>query len=155
RSMAVDVKIMLANGVDPLAKQRQEDEERERQKAEETRVTFAAVTEKFIAKKLVGLRSAKLIEQVIRRDILSQSWSRKSITAVSKDDILSTFHVIRTNKDRTTPGQWSAPAVRVFNYVNRVMAWALTKDEFGLAMNPCTRIDLAEEMNAPKRPARE
>src|SRR5215467_9476285 len=30
RSMAVEVKIMLANGVDPLAKQRQEDAERER-----------------------------------------------------------------------------------------------------------------------------
>jgi integrase len=154
REKAAAVKRDLAAGINTRQQERQQDEERERQKSEEVRISFAAVAEQYIAKKLVGLRCAGLIEQIIRRDVLSRPWARKSITAVSKADVVLMIHDIVTDKKRTTPGQWSTPAERAYNQTRKILAWGLTKD-FGLENNVADRIDIAEELGAEKRGARE
>jgi integrase len=155
REKAAEVKRALANGINLRQQERAQDEERERLKAEEVRVSFATVAEAYIKRRLVGLRTADLIEQIIRRDILSCLWARKSVTAVSKADIVSMIHDIVGDKDRTTPGQWSTAAMRSFNYARQILAWAMKRDEYGLTSNPCDRIDLAEELGANKPGARE
>lgn len=155
REKAQQVKRDLAAGINTREVERRADEERERLAAEEVRVSFTAVAESYIKRKLVGLRSAAGIEHSIRRDILSRPWARKSITAVSKADIVSMIHDIVADEDRTTPGRWSSPAQHAHDYVRQIFAWALKRDEFGITANPCDRIDLAEEIGAPKGGARD
>jgi hypothetical protein len=114
REKASEVKRDLARGINTRQQERAQDEERERLATEEIRVSFSAVAEKYISKKLIGLRSASGIEADIRRDILSQPWARKPIAAVTKQDIVALIQGIRTDRDRSTPGKWSTPAMRAF-----------------------------------------
>jgi integrase len=152
RSMAVEAKIMLANGVDPVAKRRQEDEERRRQKDEQNRVSFTAVATEFIKLHVVGrnpddpnLRSSGMIDQAIKRDLLSCSWAKLPITQVTDEHILSTVRGIVNNPKRTKPGQRSNAAARAFNMAKSIFKWAMKK-KYGLKSNPCDCIDINEEV---------
>jgi integrase len=154
RERAIAVKIELSNGINPRERERQEDEARRLQKAEDDRASFSAVAEAFVRQHVVGrnpddpnLRSSGMIEQAIKRDLLSCGWARKPVTQVTDDDIVSMIRGIVNDKKRTKPGHRSNAAARAFNLAKSVLKWAM-KRKYGLKSNPCDCIDLDEEVGA-------
>jgi integrase len=156
RERARAYKIELASGINPRQRERGEDEERRRREEEEkNRVTFALAAEVYIKKGIIGedpddpeLRTADTLEKQIRRDLLSRPWSKKAITAITKDDILQTIREIKNDPERSKPGKRSNAAATAFGHTSRILAWALKRD-YGLEHNVADRIDLDEEVGKP------
>src|SRR5262249_45120958 len=83
RDRARDLLRGIGNGVDPRV--RKAEQARAAEKAEAG--TFAAVAERFIIRHVKTKRSAKRIEQLIRREFIPR-WGERPITSIESDDIL-------------------------------------------------------------------
>jgi integrase len=154
REMARNYKIELSNGVNPRLREKQEDDQRRRQQDEDSRSSFSSVAEAYVKLHVVGrnpddpnLRSSGMIEQAIKRDLLSCGWAKLPITQVTDDHILSMVRGIVNNPKRTRPGHRSNAAARAFNLTKSIFKWAMKK-KYGLKSNPCDCVDLNEEVGA-------
>src|SRR5262249_37416765 len=59
-----------------------------------------AVAEQFIERSAVKKRTARSIELLIRRELLSRQWADKPIGDVSRDDIVGTGHETDRHHDQ-------------------------------------------------------
>src|SRR6516162_4211627 len=115
RAKAREILREIESGIDPRAR-----------KAEETRLvtaaqasTFAAVAESFIARHVRTKRSARSIEQLIRRTLIPR-WGERPIASIRRADVIALIDEI---VDRGRP----EAAHTTFAYARRLFAWAVPR----------------------------
>jgi len=126
----------LQDGVDPRAR-----------KAEEARIaaadkasTFAAVAESFISRHVASKRTARTIEQLIRRELIPR-WGERPIGSISRADVVVLVDEI---VDRGHP----EAARQVFAYVRRLFGWAVPR--YDLQHAPTDHLSAKDMIGAKK-----
>jgi len=155
RQEASDLLKVCRAGTDPR-------EERKRQLAaqvERRANTFGAVAEEFIKRHVSKLRSKDGAEGVIRRELLGQyqtdeggwtddpgarRWRERPITEIARRD------VVKLLEDIVDSGRPYLARV-VLAYVRKLFHWAVERDVYGLAANPCYGVS-ATNHGAPTVP---
>jgi integrase len=135
RSKARDVLHQLEHGIDPREHAAEQKAERERvAKAAEAAKgsTFAAVAEDFIARHVASKRSARSIEQRIRRELIPR-WGDRPITDISRNDVVKAIIEI---VDRGEPES----AHSTLCYAKRLFSWAIVRPDYKLAHAPTDHI---------------
>jgi integrase len=105
----------LATGIDPRVREA----ERLRTEAAKQQNTFSTVAEAFIAKHASRKRSARIIELLVRRELV-RVWGAKQISDVSRADVIT---LLDTIMDRGHP----AAAHSVFGYGKLLFNWAIQR----------------------------
>jgi integrase len=136
RRRAREILRELQDGIDPRVR-----------KAEEARLaaaakasTFGAVAESFIARHVVSKRTARTIEQLIRRELLPR-WGERPIASIGRADVIAlTDEII----DRGHP----EAARQVFAYVRRLFGWAIPR--YDLQHAPTDHLSVKDLVGAKK-----
>jgi integrase len=164
RDEADGAKQLIKKGTSPREEkkriEREAAEEKERLRLEEVRKntgSFANVAETFIKKHVIGpnptkprLRSARDMENTIRRDLISR-WGAKPIVEISRRDVRELIEGIIDDKKRTTRGDVCHAAFHAFSYARKIFNWAISTDDYGLEANPCSRVNIEEEVGGSKQ----
>jgi len=132
RDRARDLLREIGNGVDPRV--RKAEQARAAEKAEAG--TFAAVAERFIIRHVKTKRSAKRIEQLIRREFIPR-WGERPITSIESDDILEMIEEILDRGHREA-------AHTAFAYIKKLFRWAIVHGRAGLKHSPAHHISARE-----------
>jgi integrase len=126
----------IENGVDPRARQ-----------AEELRVaaavkasTFGTVAEAFISRHVKGKRTARDIEQLIRREFIPR-WSERPIGGVTRADVIAMVDEILDRGHR-------GAARLAFAYVRRLFGWAVPR--YDLQHAPTDHLSAKDLIGAKK-----
>jgi integrase len=135
RAKAREVLREIENGVDPRVRKAEE----ARQAAAEKASTFAAVAEAFIARHVSKQRSARPIEQRIRRELIPR-WGERPIASISRTDVVAMLDEI---VDR---GHIEA-AHSTLACTKRLFGWAAIR--YGLEHTPVDRV-FAGDVIGPK-----
>src|SRR5262249_45124160 len=129
--------VEMQDGIDPRAR-----------KAEEARIavaekvrTFGAVAESFIARHVVGKRTAREIEARIRRELIPR-WGERPIAGISRNDVIA---VIDEIVDRGHP----EAARQTLVYVRRLFRWAVPR--YDLQYAPTDHL-AAKDLAGAKKP---
>jgi integrase len=115
RTKARKVLCSLEDGVDP----REQEAEAKRKAAAAKASTFANVAEAFIARHIASKRSAKSIEQLIRRNLIPV-WGERPITSISRAEVIALIDAI---VDRGHP----EAAHSTLAYIKRLFSWAVPR----------------------------
>jgi len=151
RQWALGIVAKCKAGTDPRL-------ERKREIAEEAqrRVnTVGAVAEEFLKRHVAKLRSAKIAEGVIRRELLGQvqegeewvddrrdsRWRDRPITEIARRDVVQLL-------ERIVDSGRPYLARLVLAYARKLFRWAIERDAYGLETNPCYGVS-AKEHGAP------
>jgi integrase len=135
RTKARDVLREIEGGVDPRVRKAEE----ARQAAAEKASTFAAVAEAFIARYVRTKRSARPVEQRIRRELIPR-WGARPIKAITRADVVAMLDEI------TGRGHIEA-AHSVLAVTKRLFSWAAIR--YGLEHTPVDRV-FAGDVIGPK-----
>ena len=117
RAKAREILREIENGTDPRV--RKAEEERIARAANAS--TFAAVAEEFINRHVRTRRSARTIEQRIRRELIPR-WGERLISDIKRADVIAMLDEI---VDRGHPGA----AHLTLSYTRRLFSWALSRYE--------------------------
>jgi len=115
RMKAREVLREIEGGVDPRIRRIEEAHAASAAKAS----TFAAVAESFIARHVRGKRSARSIEQLIRRTLIPR-WGERPIAGITRGDVIALIDEI---VDRGHP----EAAHSTLAYTRRLFAWAVPR----------------------------
>jgi len=115
RSKAREILREIEGGTDPRARRAEE----ARLAAAERANTFAAVAEAFIARHVRSRRSARTIEQLIRRELIPR-WGTRPIAGITRADVIALIDEI---VDRGHP----EAAHTVLTYTKRLFGWAVPR----------------------------
>jgi integrase len=77
--------------------------------------------------------------------------ANKPVTKITKADVREMIASIVGDKKRTKRGTVSHAAHHAFAYAKRIFAWAIKADDYGLEINPCSRVDIEEEVGGGKQ----
>jgi integrase len=135
RQRARDALRRLEDGIDP----REEAAEQARIAKRNAAHTFAAVAEAFIARHVVTKRSARSIEQLIRRELIPR-WGERPITTIKRADVIELIDEI---VDRGHP----EAAHTTLAYTRRLFSWAVARD-YGLEHAPTDHVSAKELIGA-------
>jgi integrase len=111
----------LHDGIDPRTRKA----EQLRAEAEEQGRRFDIVAEQYIRQRLAGARTARAIEQLIRRDLVSV-WGKRPIAAITRPEVSSLIVAIAERGHRET-------ARHVLGWAKRLFRWAVAR---GLLEHP-------------------
>ena len=125
----------MQDGVDPRARKAAE----ARAEVAKQARSFSAVAELFIARHVATKRTARTIEQLIRRELIPR-WGERPITDVSRADVVALVDEI---VDRGHP----EAARLVFAYARRLFGWAVPR--YGLEHAPTDHLSL-KDLVGPK-----
>jgi hypothetical protein len=78
-------------------------EDKRRAAAEAAKETFSVVAEEFVKRHVTGLRSARMIESVVRQ-VLIPAWGDRPVTQISRRDVVSLVEVI-IDRGGPSPGR--------------------------------------------------
>jgi len=134
RSRARALLMEMQDGVDPRIRRTEE----ARAEAVKQASTFAAVAESFIARHIVLKRTARTIEQLIRRELIPR-WGERPITAITRADVIALVDEI---VDRGYP----EAARQVFAYARRLFGWAVPR--YGLERAPTDHLSTKDLIGA-------
>ncbi len=155
RDEASDVLRMCRAGDDP----REAKKLKLAETAEREGNTVGAVAEEFLKRHVARLRSAKIAEGVIRRELLGQvqegegeekkwvddrrntRWRERPITEIKRRDVVKLLEEII---DRGNPYL----ARYVLALTKKMFRWAISRDTYGLEANPCADVS-AKDCGAP------
>src|SRR5262245_35695742 len=115
RQRARDALRTLDDGIDP----REREAAAARAEAAAKANTFAAVADAFITRHVARKRSARSIEQLIRRNLIPR-WGERPISAISRGDVIS---LIDELVDRGHP----EAAHSTLAYTKRLFSWAVPR----------------------------
>jgi integrase len=124
----------MQDGVDPRARKAAE----ARAEVAKQARSFSAVAELFIARHVATKRTARTIEQLIRRELIPR-WGERPITDVSRADVVALVDEI---VDRGHP----EAARLVFAYARRLFGWAVPR--YGLEHAPTDHLSLKDLIGA-------
>jgi len=116
----------ISNNVDPKVRQAQEQQARERERLD----TFEKLAEDYVERHVKNLRSAKLTEQVIRRELIAR-WKKKTIKQISRRDVIEMVEAVAASGRPAVAHQALAHARSLFG-------WAVERDI--LPHSPADRI---------------
>ena len=126
----------MQDGVDPRARKAAE----ARAEVAKQARSFSAVAELFIARHVATKRTARTIEQLIRRELIPR-WGERPITDVSRADVVALVDEI---VDRGHP----EAARLVFAYARRLFGWAVPR--YGLEHAPTDHLSLKDLIGTKK-----
>jgi integrase len=115
RAKAREVLREIEGGVDPRVRRAEE----ARIAAAERASTFAAVAESFIARHVRTKRSARTIEQMIRRTLIPR-WGERRITSITRGDVIALIDEIVDRGHREA-------AHTTLAYTRRLFSWAVPR----------------------------
>jgi integrase len=115
-------------GKDPFEAERQAAAELAQQRLN----LFEAVAEKFIERHVKTLRSARKVEAIIRRELISR-FGKRPIADISRRDIVELLREVTTSGRPAVARQLKAWLSKLFN-------WAIAQDVYGLENSPCDRV---------------
>jgi len=136
RTKARDILREIEGGVDPRVRKAEED----RQAAATQASTFAAVAEAFIARYVRKKRSARRIEQLIRREFVPR-WADRPIASIRRADVVALIEEI---VDRGHPEAAHTALV----YIKRLFSWAIVRGKYGLEHSPADHIGATDLIGA-------
>jgi integrase len=137
RERAREALSQLSAGVHPLR-------QKAAQRAAEARLALCsveAVAEDFIQRHIAKKRTAVVVSQLIRREIVAR-WGRRPICEIARGDIVRMIEQIADKSPSAARQAWI--------YVNRLFGWALNRDMYGLTASPCERINITDLVGAPR-----
>jgi len=126
-----------AKGVDPKVEIERGRQAELRKQAE----TFGSVVEAYI-KHIARHRTARMAENTIRRELLSQ-WSSRPITEITRADVIRVIEGVADHAPYT--------AHLVLGYVRAIFNWAINRGTYGLDVSPTDRLK-PSALIAPKEP---
>jgi integrase len=126
----------LQDGGDPRARRVEE----ERIAAAAKASTFGAVAEAFITRHVATKRTARTIEQLIRRELIPR-WDERPIASISRADVIALIDEI---VDRGHP----EAARQVLAYVRRLFGWAVPR--YDLQHAPTDHLSATDLVGAKK-----
>jgi integrase len=130
-----DARVMvlkMAKGIDP----KEEEAAKRREEASKQANTFAAVAETFIAKHVSKLRSGKLVEAGIRRELIKR-WGDRPVTEITQQDVVEMIEAIA---DSGRP----YAAHRASAYASKLFTWAMARPLYGIKVSPRTGVHTTE-----------
>ena len=127
RKQAGDALADLATGVDP--RQRKLDEQRT--KAVQEATTFSVVAEDFITRYVSSRRTARVIESIIRRELMAV-WGSRPISQIRRADVVELIEEVASR----SPSM--ARQVRV--YGAKLFDWAINRGRYGIDTSPFTSV---------------
>jgi integrase len=130
RSRARALLMEMQDGVDPRARKA----EQARAEAAKQASAFAAVAESFISRHVAAKRTARTIEQLIRRELIPR-WGEQPIADVTRADVITLVDEI---VDRGHP----EAARQVFAYTRRLFGWAVPR--YGLDRAPTDHLSVRD-----------
>jgi integrase len=136
RQRARAVLMEMQDGVDPRARKAAE----ARAAAAEKASTFANVAEAFISRHIATKRTARTIERLIRRELISR-WGERPIIDISRADVVAMVDEIVA---RGTP----EAARQAFTYARRLFGWAVPR--YGLEHAPTDHLSLTDLIGAKR-----
>jgi integrase len=134
----------LIAGDDPAALAEARRREREEAERRSKAGTFAPVAERFIAGHLPRLRTRRVYEALIRRELIPALGDRP-IGEIRPRDIVAMLEAIvargvpQAGRVRLASGGEHA-ARHALAALRKIFAWALSRDVEGLEANPCARV---------------
>lgn len=138
REKARGWRTLVARGIDPAA-----EEDRQRQETlRNQKVTIAAVTADFIARKLVDERKGRQVERDIRRDLLPD-WGNRPIGTITDTDVLTMI------RRKAVSGKYAAR--NLLALVKRFFRWAVAQRTYGLICSPCDGLQASAILGDMKR----
>jgi integrase len=123
RQRARDWLALVARGIDPKTQAREAAVAAQRQR----RTTFAAVAEAWLAEEVKPQRRAEHVTREVRGEFVPL-WGHRPITAITTLDIRDAIKA----KAATAPAQ----ARNLLGHLNRLFAWAVAQQSYGLTANP-------------------
>jgi integrase len=126
----------LEDGVDP----RQRKAEAARAAAAKQASLFAAVAEAFISRHIATKRTARDIERLIRRELISR-WGERPISDINRTDVVAMVDELVA---RGTP----EAARQAFTYARRLFGWAIPR--YGFEHAPTDHLSLTDFVGAKK-----
>ena len=103
--------------------------------------TVEAVAEDFIRRHIAKKRTAVVVTQLIRREIVSR-WAPRPIGDITRGDILRMIEQISDNSPSAARQAWI--------YTRRLFSWSLNRDTYGLTTSPCERINITDLVGSAK-----
>lgn len=136
----------IANGIDPVTEaRRRADVERRQRDADRVRqdVTFAAVAEDYLKRKVAGQRRAAEAGRIVR-NILVKAWGNTPITDISRRDVV---RLVEEINDRPAP----VYAALVFAHARSLFGWVVNRGIYGVEQSPCERIKVGDLVSRRKQ----
>lgn len=127
---------MCENGLDPKV----EVAEQKRQAADDQALTFAAVAELYIERRLRGQRQGPRTAHEIRKELIP-AWGERKITAITRGDVIRLVEAIVDRDAR-------AHAHTVYGHIRAIFNWAAAR--YDLAASPCDRLKPKDLIGAKK-----
>jgi integrase len=138
RRRSTEALASIVKGVTPAEVER----DRLRAVARDRRDTFEGVADEFIKRHVSKLRTAREVENLIRRELIAR-WGALPAKKIGRRDVIELLDEI---VDRGTPyaaHHTLAAARKLFN-------WALQRDAYGLEHNPCSHINARDQIGKPE-----
>jgi integrase len=108
--------------------------------------TFGAVAEAFARQYLPRIKSAKVYESYLRRELIPALGARP-IAGIHRRDIIALIEDVEARSGQAT-------ALVALSIVRKIFNWALSRDLKGLDSNPAGAIRVGDLFGAPKARAR-
>jgi integrase len=150
RKAAREVLAELAQGKD----MRTVKEEKRRAAAQAVKETFSVVAEQFLKRHASGLRSARMIESVVRQ-VLIPVWGDRPVTGIARRDVVELVENI-IDRGGPSPGRGSRrksggpyAARHALSVARSLFNWAIETGR--MDTSPCDRLKAAKLHGAPKR----
>jgi hypothetical protein len=129
----------LRDGIDP----REREAERLQAEAARRANTLSVVVEEFIARHVVKARTARDIEGLIRRELMTR-WRDRPITDITRRDAIAMIEdIVDSGRPET--------ARQTLTYTKRLFGWVIARDIYGLEHAPTDRLN-ARDLIGTKRP---
>ena len=138
RQKAIAILADCKAGQVPFAAEKAKAEEEKRQR----RDTFAAVAEEFIQRHVAKLRSARDVENTIRRELIPR-WGKRPIAEITRRDVVALLEEI---VDSGRP--YIARHLRA--YVGKLFNWVIARDIYGIETSPCDRVSARDVIGSPE-----
>jgi len=97
--------------------------------------TFAAAAEAFIAEQMSGKRTARAIEQIVRRELIPR-WGERPIADISRGDVKKMIREIARHS--------KSAAHQAAIYARALFGWAVEQETFSIDRSPCDRLSSAK-----------
>jgi len=134
RDRARDLLLEMQDGIDPRIRKAEE----ARLEAAKQASTFAAGAETFIARHVVSKRTARSIENLIRRELIPR-WGERPLADITRADVVALIDEI---VDRGHP----EAARQAFAYTRRLFGWAVPR--YGLDQAPTDHVSTKDLIGA-------
>lgn len=128
----------ITKGIDPVTEARRRAVDRPRQD-----VTFAAVAEDYLKRKVAGQRRAAEAGRIVR-NILVTAWGKTPVTEITRRDVV---RLVEEINDRPAP----VYAALVFAHMRSLFGWVVNRGIYGVEQSPCERVKIGELVSRRKQ----